>query len=500
MNWFVTIGGIAYNIIIILVVYAWIAARRRRLKEGEEDFILSGRNLPWFAVAACQALTALGGGHINGLAAQSWGTGMATIWYCIGHGIMFCIIMRFAGVWYRRVGAVTLNELFGKMFHPALAPILGGIGAAYSWAIITIETQGMATVISGMTGLTNLQGAIIGAIVGILYVFLAGMKEIGYVNLINAILMYVFGFIALIYLNFTTPAGWAGMNATLNENYYDLLNYMGNGDIIRTYVIGTLLVCAFGMNMAQGNIQSCAAVDSVKVLKKACVAAIPMNVLFGVIILSLGLASLALPDTAAMGNGAAGVVKLALYYMPSWLQICIIGVFLAAMLSTFAMLSLAFATCMVRDILGQFPKFQNLTVKQETFWVRFWILVCAVTGTMGAVMIQAQVNLGITWCMAWLVPMFWVFVVGIQWKRSGRAAIITLIVCWILNMFLTFTPLAAQFHLDGNNYSIFMSAASLILMLIFTATDKNARESYRKTYIRQRAAYDARRGGISTAQ
>jgi hypothetical protein len=33
---------------------------------------------------------------------------------------MFCIIMRFAGVWYRRVAAVTLNELFGKMFIPPL--------------------------------------------------------------------------------------------------------------------------------------------------------------------------------------------------------------------------------------------------------------------------------------------------------------------------------------------------------------------------------------------
>jgi SSS family solute:Na+ symporter len=456
--------------------------------------------MPWFAVAATQALTALGGGHINGLSAQSWGTGMATIWYCIGHGIMFMIIMRFAGVWYRRVGAITLNEMFGKMFHPILVPILGAIGATNSWAFITIETQGMATVISGMTGLSNLQGAIIGAAIGILYVFLAGIKEIGYVNLINAMLMYLFGFIALIYVNFTTPAGWAGITATLNDQYYVLLNYLGNGEIIRTYVIGTMLVCAFGMNMSQGNIQSCAAVDSVKVLKKACVAAIPMNVLFGVIILSLGLASLALPDTAAMGNGAAGVVRLTLLYMPSWLQICIIGMFLAAMLSTFAMLSLAFATCMLNDILGQFPKFQNLTGKQQTFWVRFWLLVCAVTGTMGAVMIQAQVNFGITWCMAWLVPMFWVFVVGMQWKRSGRAAIITLIVCWILNMILTFTTLAAQFHLDGNNYSIFMSAASLILMLVLTPLDKNAKESYRKTYMRQRAAYDARRGGISTAQ
>jgi Na+/proline symporter len=66
MNWFVTIGGIAYNVIIIFAVYTWISYRRK--KTGvEEDFVLSNRKLPWLAVAATQALTALGGGHINGL-------------------------------------------------------------------------------------------------------------------------------------------------------------------------------------------------------------------------------------------------------------------------------------------------------------------------------------------------------------------------------------------------------------------------------------------------
>jgi Na+/proline symporter len=105
-------------------------------------------------------------------------------------------------------------------------------------------------------------------------------------------------------------------------------------------------------------------------------------------------------------------------YLPSWLQVCVIGVFLAAMLSTFAMMTLAFATCVVRDILSPFKKFRNLTMKQQTFWIRFFILFSAITGGISAVTIQAQVNFGATWSMAWLDPMFWVFVVGIQWKRS----------------------------------------------------------------------------------
>ena len=301
---------------------------------------------------------------------------------------MFIIILRFNGIWYRRFGCVTLNDMFGKMFHPILMPILGGVGVGYCWGILCVETQGLATVISSLTGLSNLTGAIIGALTGILYVYLAGMKEIGYVNIVNAALMYLFGIIMLVYLNFSTPEGWAGINNNILANNPDLLTILGNPEILRTYVIGTFLACALGLNMAQANIQSAAAVENVQVLRRACTAAIPMNVLFGVIILGLGLAAMALPEPAATGNGAAGVVVLTLTYMPSWLQICVIGVFLAAMLSTVAMVALSLATMFNRDILSYFPYFRNMSPQKEKTWSRVWIVVGCTSAMLGAVKIR----------------------------------------------------------------------------------------------------------------
>lgn len=163
----------------------------------------------WFACAASMALTALGGGHINGLSAQSWSTGVATIFYCLGHGLFFIIVMRYSGLWYRRMGCDTVNQLFGRMFNPALVPILAGFGIGYSWMVLCVETQGMAQVISSMTGLPNLTGAIIGAVIGLLYVSLAGLEEVGLVNSVNAILMYVFGIIVLVFIGYNSfIGGW----------------------------------------------------------------------------------------------------------------------------------------------------------------------------------------------------------------------------------------------------------------------------------------------------
>lgn len=496
MHWFVTIGGLAYNVIIVLACYAVIMWRRKRRGDTEEDFLMGGKQLGWFACAASMALTSLGGGHINGLSAQSWETGVATIFYCIGHGFFFLFALRFCGIWYRRMGCSTINDVFGRMFHPVLVPILAGLGVGYCWMVLCVETQGMGTVISGMTGLPNIAGCIIGIAIGILYVYLAGIEEVGLVNSVNAILMYVFGAVVLVFIGYNaTIGGWQPINDTLLANNEELVHALANPVLLKSYVIGTLLVTAFGMNFIQPNIQAAAAVPNVNVLRKACTACIPMNVLFGVIIISMGLASKGLVDMGMLEaeNGAVGVVYLVMNYMPSWLQVCVIGIFLAAMLSTVAMESLALATMMNRNILSYFPRFKNMSAKREASLSRAWIIIGGITSAFAAVTIQAQTNAALTWGFAWFVPLFFMFIIGMFWKRSRTGALITLIVCWVFNIVLTFTPLASVFGLEGNNYSIFMIVLSLGLGIITTALDKKASPSFRSVYTKQRAAYDARK-------
>jgi SSS family solute:Na+ symporter len=220
-----------------------------------------------------------------------------------------------------------------------------------------------------------------------------------------------------------------------------------------------------------------------------------MNVLFGVIIISMGLASKGLVNLGLLDapNGATGVVYLVVNYMPSWLQVCVIGMFLAAMLSTVAMESLALATMMNRNILSYFPKFKNMSAKREATLSRIWIIAGGFTAAFAALTIQAQTNAALTWGFAWFVPLFFMFIIGMFWKRSRIGALITLITCWVFNVVLTFTPLASLFGLEGNNYSIFMIVLSLGLGIITTALDKNASPNFKSVYTKQRAAYDAKR-------
>lgn len=494
MNWFVTIGGIGYNFVIIIICTLIIYARRKRKAGHEEDFLFGGKKMGWFACASSLALATLGGGHINGLSAQSWATGVATNFFCLGTGIFFILVCRYTGVWYRRMGCSTITDLFGRMFHPALMPILAGFGIGYSWMVLCVETQGMATVIASMTGLPNLVGGLIGAAIGMLYIVLAGIEEVGLVNSVNAVLMYIFGVVVLIFIGYNQfIGGWTPINDNLLLQNPELLHAVGNPEILRTYVIGAFVATALGMVFVQADVQTAAAVPNVNVLRKACLASIPLNVLFGVIIISLGLAAKSLVNMNMMeaANGADGVVRLILTYMPNWLQICVIGMFLAAMLSTFACMCLAIATMVNRNILNYFPKFKNMSAKKENTLSRIWILVAGVTAAFAAITIQAQTNYALTWGMAWFVPLFFVFVIGMKWKRSRVGILATLIICWVFNMILTFTPLAENIGLGGNTYSVFMLVLSLVLGVLFTAFDKKAAPNYRQVYDQQRAKYDA---------
>lgn len=510
MNTFVTVGGLCYNFVIIIICTIIILAKRKKsATHVEEDFLSGGRNSGVLAIAASMALGVLGGGHINGVPVQTWADGVATVFYCLGTGCFFLFVMRYTGIWYRRIGCATVNDMFARMFHPLFGPVLSGLAVGYSWLVLTVETQSMGVVIGNMTGLAMLPSCLIGALLGVLYVCLAGQEEVAYVNVVNAILMYIFGIIVLIFIGFRTAGGWTAINDTVLSNHPEFVACLGNPTILKTYTIGTFLAAALGMNFLQGNIQPCASAKDVKVLHRACTWAIPMNVFFGLIIILMAFAGMGLaeagqldvggvvdPNALNAGLGANSVVQLVLVYMPSWLQICVIGMFLAAMLSTFAMLALSISMVINRNIIPYFPNGDKMSRKTENWLGRLWIVLFAAIAAFFGVSVQGQANLALSWGWGWFIPLFIMFFIGMKWKRSRVGSLIVVFACWIVNCVLTFTPLAANLGLEGNNYSIFMFVLSLVLGFIITALDKNALPPYRKVYGVQRAAFEAKRAQL----
>jgi solute:Na+ symporter, SSS family len=60
---------------------------------------------------------------------------------------------------------------------------------------------------------------------------------------------------------------------------------------------------------------------------------------------------------------------------------------------------------------------------------------------MGVATALPPILAAMTWLFSWLVPVFWVVVFGLFWKRSGPTAIATLLAAWTANCLWSFSPL-----------------------------------------------------------
>lgn len=494
INWPVMFGIIGYNLIIILAVGIWLKWKEKT-SGTEEDFALSGRNMPWPTIAASVALTCIGGGHIMGLTAQAAATGVSTMWYNIAHGFMIILILCYVCPWFRRMGLNTINQMFEAIFSPVVTPILTGVSIGTGWAVVTLETQGLGAIVGSVTGLPIWQGAIIGGIVGILYVILCGISQVGWVNLINAILMYIVMIASMIALAVYLPNGWEGVNQFyISSGQSHLLTLLGSPEIVKTYVIGTIVSCLFYNPVVQQCAQSAGSADNVQDLKKACYLAIPLNVLFGIFVIAMGMAAHSLD----LGQGGPAVFAMCIQYLPTPLACAVIGVFLAAILSTFGMISLATGTMVAKDIQEKYFADHTWSLQENNKWIRLWLVVFAV----GAIAVSAYlpaVTSAITWVFSWMAPIFFMFVVGMHYKRSTKACIATWAICWVINIILSLTPIMDILGINGNNYAIVMMIFSVILGFGFTALDKNAKPAFIQVYKAERAAYDARRAAQKAA-
>ena len=110
---------------------------------------------------------------------------------------------------------------------------------------------------------------------------------------------------------------------------------------------------------------------------------------------------------------------------------------MAAILSSFAMTALAPATIFSNDIYRRFynPGASEKEIKKVTRIVIIILAIIAVA--VGSFLPQILASVG--WVLAWLMPVLWLLVSGLFWKRSNIGAGITLITVWVVNTLWSFT-------------------------------------------------------------
>lgn len=480
MNLPIVIGVILYEVIVIIGVSAWLNARAKRRVTGGE-FVQGGGNLGPVAVGATMALTSLGGAHILGMPGQATGTGIATYWFTMASGMMMIILCCYVGPWYKRFGFTTVSGMFENLYNRKVAVLLSAMTAGCTWGVITLEIQGVGIVIASMTGWNLVLCCIVGGIIAYLYVVFAGMKEVAWVNVINAIFMYLGVFIATYYLGKAIDGGWGAVNDFyIASDRKWMLSLFANGETWKVYILGAILGNLFFVPMNQAGCQCSIAAKNVKTLKRCVWIAVPLNVVFGIFTIAYGMAAASMPEYA-LGRGPIDTFMMLVDLLPTWVLIWLLSGFVAAILSTVAVCVLALATVFVDGVMKQYYR-ADMSDRDSVRYLRIAITGISVLAMLVSILMPS-INTSMIWLFSWLLPPFWMFVFGMHWKRSNRAAMFTIIFCALINCIWSFFPQVSGFlNLPGSTNAIVMLVFVMIVGSIAVAGDRNAKEPLVKLY------------------
>ena len=471
MNYGIVISVVIYELVVILGCAVWLKIKEKKQAAAptDEDFALGGRNMGVIVLAPTIALTVLGSAHITGVFEMSYNMGAIAIWFSLAHVIMIVVACFGTGLWVRRLGVVTVPQIIKDMYGPGVAIAISCVMAGQVWGVLTLECQGLGIVVSSLTGWNITQAVIVGGILGILYVVFAGMKQVGAVNVINATIMYIGLIIATIYVAGKLPGGnfdfieEAIPNSEGGAEF--MLSIFGNADLMITFAVGNIIAVTFCQSISQMLMQTMMSAKDEKTIKKSVWLAAPLNGMFGVFAVILGLAARALPEYSQYGAKLAATNML-VDMLPMWIAALLLAALLAAILSTFAMTALTSATIWVHDIYKGYIN-PDADEKKLANMTRILIIVLAAAALAVSVALPEILN-AINWVFAWIVPVFWIVVFGLFWKRNSKVAGTALAVSWIFNVIWSLTPLPASIggFIGGLTNPYVTLILSLVILII----------------------------------
>ncbi len=463
MNIGVILIVVIYEVLTIGIV-SWLIARKNKQKQESESFALGGRSLGTWAVGTTLCLTLLGSGHLTGTFEGCLTLGAAQIWHVMANGFAMALGACTMYLWARRMRITTTGEIATKLYGTSLAVLIAAVNIAVGWAVVSFETQAMGIIINSMTGWNLQLAVIIASVIGFCYVVFGGTKQVALLNEINVIILYVGMFGALFFI----LKGLPNMNFDSVTAAYSsdplFLSFTGGKEHFFNAAIPILIAPFFAHSAGQQTIQTAASAKSEKALKRVAWFVGPMNVIIGAISICLALTARSMPQFADLDNKLV-TTRMLIELLPNWFIGILFAAFAAALLSSYGGFLIGPSTMITVDFIKKFYR-KNMTDKEETRWIRIFILVGAVFCCIMAQTLPTIVVM-FTWIYSFMIPVWFLFLFGLWWKRNLKVGILAFLLSWIIATVWTFFPAFPEAIGMGNvHISYVIIVVSLAVLII----------------------------------
>ncbi len=315
--------------------------------KNSTDYVLAGRRMGLFMVAASLSANNIGGGSTTGVAARAFdGWGLGAAWYVLAAAIAMIPLAYFAPR-IRKTMAVTIPEVVGRRFGVAASTFTAILNVLSLFALTASQVLASGSVISSLTGMPLNVAILIAGIVVIVYTTMGGMIADAISDVVQYIVIF-FGLLIALPFIINGAGGWDAISAKLPPVTLDftaigwitILGLVFN--YFCTFLSGPEMVSRFS-----------ASADAKTATQASWLSAV-MMALLAFIPTVIGLIALAMNPGLNDGKGTTALMFATTSYAPGIITGLVAAAIVAATMSSADSNLLAASTIVIKDLYMKF--------------------------------------------------------------------------------------------------------------------------------------------------
>ncbi len=406
------------NTVALLIVVAYLLVMlgvgfwtNKKLVKTSTDYMLAGRSLPMLIVACSLAANNIGGGSTNGLVNRAFGSwGISAFWYVMAASIGLIPMIFFAPK-LRGVMAFTIPEVVGKRFGKTAHIISAVLNIISLFCLTASQILTSGVILSVLIGLDLNLAIMLAAGFTIIYTTMGGLWADAITDLFQWVIIFV-GLLIAIPFAVNAAGGWDSMMTSLPREKlqpFGTLGFLG----VFSLVINYFLTFTAGPEMVSRIFSA----KDAKASRNALIwAAIFMGV-FSFIPTLIGLAGYAIDPNMPSNQVLANVI---FGHTPVWVAGIVSAAIIASTMSSADSDMLCASTIFTKDLLPYFKK--DVADKTQILIARVLNVIIGLGAMCIALFKIDIITLNVFSFMLRAAGPIAAFLLGLLWKKAGRAA------------------------------------------------------------------------------
>ncbi len=429
-------------IVVGLIVYAILmltfsAVVTRRISKTT-DYLMGGRNFPFWILIGSITAANIGTGVIVGASGLAYQDGWAGAAYPIGLGLGTVVVgLVFSTM--RRYRFMTLSEevasYYGKRRIVVEFSNITLFLAQLCW--LTVQIMGGAALLGAVTGWPTHLCIVAAALITAGIAIPGGLKSVVYTDFLQTVILLT-GFAFLTYSALHHSGGWVGLRHSVPPAY---LSFLGVASYGKWKVAGLIVALMVSAIADPGRRLSMYSARSGGGAKWAMIFAGLIVIVFSAVVGITGMYAFHLNEH--LPNPDESLIWLIMNVLPSWLAALVVVSVVSGIISCANWNAIAAGTFFVRHI---YPLATGRYPRRPLLAVRIALLCCFGVSTLAALHAGTIVGFVVKFLPITLSGLAVIIMVGRFWKRSTwQGALAALIATPLASLALMFAPAKLSF-------------------------------------------------------